>query len=369
MYLDKNQQGFLHLVRALSAQLVLIGHAISSFDILPFLQPPQFPYIQNIGVVAFFFLSGIVIASSVDSKHDMNFGRYFWDRFSRIYVAVIPALILVAFVDAYLLHENYPIKWNNDWVTFIGNVLMTQNYPSFFYFGYTIDFSILRVSSFGSLRPIWSVMVEYWMYIFYGFILLRGSKNYLINIFFLLLFIYSIPVIFDNFVAGYGAGLSFIWFFGALSYHFIIKNLNLDKLKCNLKLFFIPIMLILLSLLFGRWIMSENPNEYDLRYSFFVALAILFGVIYIPLISSRFLDWIWKYSTFFASYSFSLYLVHYSIIRVINIYFKDLNWETNNLSTLLFCIVISNVIAYLFYWLFEKRYLFIRKKGLSLINK
>lgn len=52
----------LNLLRFAAAQAVCVGHAISFFKIAPGFQPPQFPYIQNLGVMIFFVLSGFVIA-------------------------------------------------------------------------------------------------------------------------------------------------------------------------------------------------------------------------------------------------------------------------------------------------------------------
>ena len=58
----------LDLIRALSAQTVLIGHWISFLSILMWLYPPNFPWIQEVVVVIFFLLSDLVITYSTFGK-------------------------------------------------------------------------------------------------------------------------------------------------------------------------------------------------------------------------------------------------------------------------------------------------------------
>ena len=51
----------LNLIRMLSAQVVVIGHLARGMGLLPGLQPPHAPYMQNVAVVIFFILSGFLI--------------------------------------------------------------------------------------------------------------------------------------------------------------------------------------------------------------------------------------------------------------------------------------------------------------------
>ena len=60
---------FLDFLRAFSAQAVLFGHSFRYMGLFENLRPPQFPYIQNIAVVIFFFLSGFLITYTVVKKN------------------------------------------------------------------------------------------------------------------------------------------------------------------------------------------------------------------------------------------------------------------------------------------------------------
>ena len=67
---------FLDLLRFGSAQAVCVGHAIVFFGVASFLRPPRFPYLQNLGVLAFFLLSGFLIAHVLSrSERDPNYSN------------------------------------------------------------------------------------------------------------------------------------------------------------------------------------------------------------------------------------------------------------------------------------------------------
>src|SRR4051794_34562176 len=103
--LNPAQKTYLDFVRALAAQLVLFGHAAHYF--LPnsvFVRGAGI--MQSVGVNIFFLISGFLISHSVFMKRSdpsYGFGSYVADRFCRIYSAFLPALVLVAIVDALML--------------------------------------------------------------------------------------------------------------------------------------------------------------------------------------------------------------------------------------------------------------------------
>src|SRR5688572_18772079 len=92
----------LDLIRWISAQMVLFGHAFSYFPILNFQKTHSFFLIQNVGVVIFFLLSGFLISYSTFAKMaspDYRFRSFFIDRFSRIYTGFLPCIIMVLVID------------------------------------------------------------------------------------------------------------------------------------------------------------------------------------------------------------------------------------------------------------------------------
>src|SRR5919107_1017312 len=108
------QKTYLDFVRAMGAQMVLLGHAAH------YMWPQNFLArggVQTIGVFIFFLISGFLISYSVLTKRNdptYTFGTFFIDRFCRIYSAFLPALILVAVVDA-LIVSDPAYHWRSDY--------------------------------------------------------------------------------------------------------------------------------------------------------------------------------------------------------------------------------------------------------------
>ena len=93
----------LDLIRGISAQLVVVGHGLAFFGLARFLHEPSFPWMQNIAVLVFFLLSGFLIPYSVNRRSnrdtDYSFSYFFVDRFSRIYIPFLTALVFVFAID------------------------------------------------------------------------------------------------------------------------------------------------------------------------------------------------------------------------------------------------------------------------------
>lgn len=95
--LSSGSSNLLDLIRGVSSQAVLVGHAMIIFDVFEYF---HYPKIQNIAVLIFFLLSGFLITYSTFRKDNYSFGDYFIDRFSRIYTAYIPAIFFVILCDS-----------------------------------------------------------------------------------------------------------------------------------------------------------------------------------------------------------------------------------------------------------------------------
>lgn len=178
----------LDLIRVISAQIVLIGHAMSFYGVYP----NKFPDIQNIGVVIFFILSGFIISYTISSKIKMKkgaytFTEYFIERFSRIYSGYIPAVIFVILIDSlYILvfPDNYPYKSNFNIETAIANIFMIQTYP------------LSHILPLGSNGPVWTLVIEWWLYMAFGWLVIRiiNLKDFSIKSTSVLLVLSIVPI-------------------------------------------------------------------------------------------------------------------------------------------------------------------------------
>ena len=337
---------YLDLFRGVSSQLVLVGHMLMTYKIIDVYYLPK---VQNLGVLIFFILSGFLISQTTFIKSSLyGLKNYLIDRFSRIYFSFLPALFFVLVIDVFIRSSGYEYNKNYDFSlnSFIGNLFMLQSHPLAMRFG---------ISSFGSARPFWTVSIEWFYYIFFGLLFFFKLKqvNVLKSILFFTLFAFSAWVV-VYYLNGRGGGLTFYWLFGFIlavlyNYEYQIKNYFIGTI----------LILVTVSLMVLRYRMQHSNEVYD------VAQAILCSVLLLLLMkSNNFFNLIarnklmTKLAIFLASYSYSLYLIHYSLIDLIK---QTFHIENPGIMTILVMLVGINLIAYGFYWLFERHHTRFRK--------
>jgi peptidoglycan/LPS O-acetylase OafA/YrhL len=146
------------LIRIVAAFAVLVDHAMAIFPLWPALG-----WLKQYGVVVFFLLSGFLISRTLHRRLDdpnSTFVDYAIDRWSRIYSGFLPAIILVCAIDYIATSgssgvfretvERYTVP------LFFANLFMLQA-PSV-------------AMTFGSASPFWTVAIEFWIYMFIGLI-------------------------------------------------------------------------------------------------------------------------------------------------------------------------------------------------------
>jgi peptidoglycan/LPS O-acetylase OafA/YrhL len=313
--ISENTSIGLDLIRAISAQTVLIGHGISFMGIAMWLHPPNFPWIQEVAVVIFFLLSGLVITYSTFGKLNFieyNFKQFFLERFSRIYTAYIPIIFLIAVLDTFYLYYLNGINLYNSYNlrTFILNLVMLQDFPVFQTYQ-----SALSVTSFGTARPFWTLAVEWWIYMFFGWLILgiRDIKNKIFY-YIILLFLSIVPIY--NCVAGRGDGLGLFWVFGFAIVVLLNRRVNKNLANKSLSFFLFFIILAIIREYFVR-------IAYDRIFALFLGGALYFLIIHLNKSRFKFPQLVKKSIRWWADYSFSLYLLHYSIFTIIAM-FKSL---------------------------------------------
>jgi len=308
--LKEGSSVFLDLIRGLSAQAVVVGHGLYFYGIINFKTTSDAFIIQNYAVLIFFILSGFLITYSTANKlrrrTDYGFSHFFTDRFARIYTGFIPALLFVLFVDSIsrsIYPDAYPYAASFNVKTFIGNLLMLQDIPGANYlFGG-------RMTSFGSGRPFWSLAIEWWIYLFFGWALLRllpRKGNRWVN---LLVFLPLLIVPSFNLWGGRGNGLMMTWLLGGLAY-LIIAGGYLNKLS-QWHLWLLSGWLTALGVV--RFL--KTGAEYDPILAFLSTAVIL-------LLTKAFASYQWPARLAWlirknAAFSFTLYLVHYAVMDIL----------------------------------------------------
>jgi peptidoglycan/LPS O-acetylase OafA/YrhL len=320
----------LDLLRALAAEMVCVGHAVSFF--VPPWRPVRFAYMQNVGVLLFFLISGFLITytlivRSQDPGYD--FRQFFTERFARIYSGLIPALVIIAAIDAVTIYVTGDpiISRNFNLKTLIANIFMLEGYRG-------ILSNFLQWSAFGSASPLWTLGIEWHIYLFVASLFFMVVKPKSIPILIpIALFFGQTPVhfLFGSYQPdGVGRGLFVLWLCGALVYLAMRSRV----------IGFFPAVALGVGGTAGFILLAHAGGEYDFKlYPFLIAA--FFGLVAATQ-STHLLELpkIKRSISFFADFSFSLYLVHHTIMYAI--------WicsPSRGIGVFAIAVLISNLVA------------------------
>jgi peptidoglycan/LPS O-acetylase OafA/YrhL len=177
----KHRDGLLDLVRGVSALLVMLGH-LRGFLFVDYGELERVGYLTKMfcfatglghqAVMVFFVLSGYFVGGSVLAglgKGSFTWRGYAVSRLTRLWMVLIPALLLTLGIDLLGCHwnpgvyagglhasfmsgprPNRPAVW--DPVTLLGNLFFVQT---------------IAVPVFGSNGPLWSLANEFWYYLMF----------------------------------------------------------------------------------------------------------------------------------------------------------------------------------------------------------
>lgn len=336
--LSETSSNFINCLRAVSSQLVLIGHALHLNLII---DHPILSTIPSYAVLIFFVLSGFVISysSSIKGKN-YGYSNYMIDRFSRIFVAFVPALIFTLLLGIVfnMVYGVYPFAIDAKY--FVSNILMQHENPVLQQLQYMLppgeDYYFLGF--FGDNLPLWSLSIEWWLYLFFGFLFFTGGSERF-NKWHYLLFILSLP-----FAIGYaivpgraGYGLTFIWFSGVIV-NYLLAKFEIPKKYSLLSVVF----LIITAITFAKgWYIS---------IVFFAAFFYTALSHFNSVSSTSMFNLFFKFFKWPSNYSYSLYIIHYPILLIL---LKVID------SPVVCCVltfVLGNLSALIFYWTFESKY-------------
>jgi peptidoglycan/LPS O-acetylase OafA/YrhL len=342
---------YLDGLRAIFSQLVLIGHAASYFGVLPFIEPPHFPWIQSIAVVGFFWLSGFLICHSTlmhkQKTQRYCFADFFFRRFARIYSAYVPAILFVFLIDLVFIRiypEKYTFYSSFSLTVAIKNLFMLQKFPVGF-----------ATPMFGSASTWWSLAIEWWLYMFFGLLYFRRSIKLHWSIYWVVLcFVSLIPLEYAVKNSGVGIGLTLLWLLGCVIA--VTKDI-VCKYVSRKTMLFSAFFLVVLAVI--RY--KVSMDSYDSIASIYLGGGLLFSTCWMQGVKVDVNKSIQKAVHFLASYSFTLFLIHLSIL-----YFISSSGWGHGWGPFIVSIAISNIIAALLAYSTEIHY---RRLAIFLENK
>ena len=340
-------------LRFLSAMMVLLAHLRGSsfveYGSLPdsqknfaFATIYAFTRLGSEAVIVFFVLSGFLVGGkSIERIINKTFKplNYAIDRLSRICIPLIPALLLTAIVKL-------SIGDKVNFIHLIGNLFSLQG---------------ILVPSFADNAPLWSLPYEVWCYVLMfivGTVAIKKYFNALFVIFFVIILILLSQL-----------NISYLlcWFVGLFAYVYRPQTVSFKILSIA----------ILLSI-FGIFSVQVNMDSISLDNDIFKFLLISIDIsrlllaLGIALLIQQLillkpnnkLVKIENLGTKLASFSYTLYLTHTPIRNGIESYFnlhRMENLDIASMSIFFLKIFICLCLAWILYWLFEKRTLKIRK--------
>lgn len=301
---SSDASGILDLIRFLSAITVLELHATLRHMI---------PGYQ--AVMVFFVLSGYFVGSSVLKnvfQRKWSWSLYLTNRLVRLWIVLIPALLLTyIWVMIQNTYTNETIH-HYGLTSFLKNVLFLKG-----------EF----VPSFGHNGVLWSLSYEFWYYILFPpLILCLFSKSVSKKLFYVIvtgalaLFIYHVlgPRVLKYFS---------IWIMGAGVA--LLPQLKLHSKWMRRGLVMLGLAVAIGSLWIPDWLIHYTPTSSvnDEPYSSDVVIGLCYSLLIYLIISfykaSTYFTKLTKMATYFAGFSYTLYLIHFPVFNFIRASHKD----------------------------------------------
>lgn len=335
--LSNTSSNYINFLRAASSQIVLVGHALALNKII---DKSLLYTLPDFSVLVFFILSGFVISYSSQQKgKSSTFASYMVDRFARIYITLIPALIITFFsalIFQYFLDElPYAINLKH----FFSCLLMQQENPLLLKIQYSLpnQSNYQFIGIFAENVPLWSLSIEWWHYVFFGIIFYLNLHKLKLSHYILLLISACFVIGYAIFPGRASSGLSFVWFSGVLVNYMLEQQPNIQQ---SSKISWLFLILTIYS------------------YCMHSKLAIVFFIIYFFLSLHHYnrstdensINKFFALAKWPSNFSYSIYIIHYPILLIC------IKLGMQPIVSCIAGIVVSNIVAFFFYKVFEQHY-------------
>ncbi|MEH1931368.1 acyltransferase family protein [Nostoc sp.] len=344
----------LDLLRGLASLLVFIGH----LKFLLFLEYSEvsnpnffikrFNSLTGLGhqcVIIFFVLSGFFISASVlrtIQQKRWSWINYLVARLTRLYIVLIPALLLSSFWDFLGIKifgtaqdSFYGEKFYN---SYLATYKILENFTPQNFLGTIAFLQTIYVDLFGSNKVAWSLAYEFWYYILFPSIILLFWVNSL-----KLRLLYGVFTSVILLMVGSEIRIYFlVWLMGALiNIPHTSKYLNNKNILNSLS--FLSILILCITLTIARFLPSEEIADFLIGISTAVMIYLLVN----NPSKIRQEGAYEKFSKGLAGCSYTLYLVHMAILCFIRAcIIDDRPWQPDIFHLFLGLIVAVFVFLY-----------------------
>ena len=285
-------------------------------------------------VLAFFVISGMSIYSGY--KPERGLKMFYNRRFKRLY----PALAFSVF-STYLFSQFYQVNYN--WQNLVGTLTFCNG--------------IIFGGAFAGNSPYWSLSCEAWYYLFFPFIFILMKSR--IGTVSLISFALLIPLWKEN-----GSMVlmhSISWVIGAL----IVKTCNYKDFGKKRMVWMFLASLILATAPYTILDFLDMNKGVQFMYVSLLSGLPCAGAVYAILCLFRDVSLDKKILKFLGDISYSLYLVHYPILKAVDHLINDGSFFSSYILSPIISILISIIVAFVCYRYIEKPLLPERKTSPS----
>lgn len=357
------------MTKAFSVWLDLLRVAATLIVVLSHLAYPRFTRGDyqwmrdlNLGsdaVILFFVISGLVIARA--AQRDVTLGVYAFNRTTRLYSVMLPALLLTwAFdgVGLWLEPSAYPTQFYEDWP--LGVILLRG-------LTFSNEWWLASPLRLGTNGPLWSLSYEAAYYLIFGAALfLQGPRRWAILVA-LLLLVGPLPLLLmPSWIMGVG-----LWFWLSTGPAFKLTRTTALALAGAGPLFYALALALNVPDCLASWLASLAPEvnfrallRFSDEFLWNGLIGILVGLHLIgmaillkdgPTVSARLIQWL-------AGASFSIYVTHYPALHLLHASLPS-HMPLRDLSLLLGALAVGLIFAEAF----ERPLPWIRRRLAALI--
>jgi peptidoglycan/LPS O-acetylase OafA/YrhL len=314
---------------------------------------------QSFAVVIFFVLSGYLITSTVMRKWDtpgFGFGTYLIDRVARVVYPLLPATALIVAFDFLVFRGSTALPFiaiDLGLPTLAAAFTLLYNHPLLQQLALRNEgLGWLDAGPVGTGAPLWSIVAEWWIYVAFGLLVLVFAKGRRLNLGWIALLAFAAAVPVGYFAQGSAHVVA--WIVGMI---FALNGPQLSKLprQFHLCLFFVSSAAFLAAL-------NHVSNNLSTPLTILPA-SIAFCAAYFAVASGssaehrikpvRGAEWLTRLIVFISGYSYSLYLVHFSVTTYLWYFFND---DLRAWQLLPLAFVLSNAAGFAFWFLVERHF-------------
>jgi peptidoglycan/LPS O-acetylase OafA/YrhL len=338
-------------LRALASNLVVLSHVI-----LVFFNNELHFWGRGLAVTFLFILSGFLITQSLlirSQKPGPHLPNFLADRMARILTPLVPVMLMIALLNATVIESRMGGDGlNTGFIALAGNLLLLFDYPVFQALSIVGMDVPWRIRPYNTAEPYWTVAIEFWLYVAAGLLVyVLLLKEPIRRHWALLLALVSLPVLVWNAADGAGKALSLIWILGGVA-GFIVVRAGRDTPVARSRSLWLWLTGFGVVALAGR--MVKIPfDPYDLQTAFLIVVIFLGVFLRLNRATTA-----WKVpaklSSFLASYSYSLYLVHNTVLVLVFEATRDT--AIPKAAAVAIAVALAHGIAWLVYQAFEKRH-------------